>query len=207
MRQATRSGGGFVVLFAASGVLGLGVVLGMFADPDQTFAEHYDDDGTWLPGMLASYLLLGSALAFAGFAHALGRVAGPKGVGLTWSGAGTAAGLGLAAVAFATVPTSLWFSSLVDEAGVGGNPTVLQEGQAVLPQFGYVALMMGAMLPAAVFMIVAARVPGLLPRWLSIASYPLAALVAVSAVMFMPIFLFVGWVVAACVAHREVPTP
>lgn len=66
----------------------------------------------------------------------------------------------------------------------------------MLPQFGYVALAMGAMLPAAAFIVLVARDPGLVPRWLSIASYPVAALVAFSALLFMPLFLFAAWIVA-----------
>lgn len=58
------------------------------------------------------------------------------------------------------------------------------------PQLGYVALTMGAMQPAAAFIVVVARAPGLLRRWLSIASYPTAALVAFTAVLFMPLFIF-----------------
>ena len=88
-----------------------------------------------------------------------------------------------------------WFGPLVDDPG-------LQEGKAVLPQFGYVALGMGAMLPAAIFIILVARTPGLVPRWLSVVSYPLATLVAFTAVLFMPLFLFIAWVAAVTVTQR-----
>jgi hypothetical protein len=100
----------------------------------------------------------------------------------------------LAAVAWATVPASLWFGSLVDDPG-------LQQGQAVLPQFGYVTVAMGSMLPAAAFIVLVARTPGLVPKWLSAASYPVSVVVALTAVLFMPLFVFVAWTLAVAAAH------
>jgi hypothetical protein len=47
-----------------------------------------------------------------------------------------------------------------------------------------------------VFIVLVARTPGLLPRWLSRLSYPVAVLVAFTAILFLPIFLFVAWVAA-----------
>ena len=104
----------------------------------------------------------------------------------------------MAALAWATVPLSLWFGSLVDDPG-------LEEGQAVLPQFGWVALGVGSMLPAAVFVVLVATTPGLVPRWLSVLSYPIAVLVAATALLFMPLIVFLGWVAAVTAIHWRHP--
>ena len=189
MRGAARSGAVFVVLFVAAFVLSLGDLLGTFADPDRVFVQRFTDAGNRTRDLAGSYLLALAGLTFVWFASALSKEAESWRTPLVVAGSMTAGGMVLAAVAFATVPMSIWFGSLVDDPG-------LQQGQAVLPQFGYVALAMGAMLPASVFIVVVARAPGLVPRWLSIASYPVAALVAFTALAFMPLVLFVAWVVA-----------
>lgn len=105
------------------------------------------------------------------------------------TGAAAAIGLFVAALAWATVPLSITFGALVDDPG-------FESGHSVLPQLGWVALGLGAMLPAGIFIAIAARVPGLLPRWLSLASYPVAVLVWLTAFLFLPLVLFVLWVIA-----------
>ena len=188
MRGVARAGVVFVVLFAAAFALSVGDLVGAFADPDRVFVDRFEDGGNRARDVAGSYLLALAGLAFVWFAHALSREANSRSP-LLITASVAAGGMIVAAVAFATFPLSLWFGSLVDDPG-------LQEGQAVLPQFGYVALAMGAMLPAAAFIVLVARTPGLVPRWLSIASYPVAALVAFTALLFMPLYVFVAWVVA-----------
>ncbi|QBX55535.1 hypothetical protein EXE58_08765 [Nocardioides seonyuensis] len=55
---------------------------------------------------------------------------------------------------------------------------------------------MGAMLPAGIFIAIAAWTPGVLPRWLVIPSYPIAILVSLTALLFLTSALFVIWVIA-----------
>ena len=193
MRGVARAGVVFIVLFAAAFALSVGDLVGAFADPDSVFIDRFADGGNRARDIAGSYLLALAGLAFVWFAHALSREANGRSP-LIITASVAAGGMIVAAVAFATVPLSLWFGSLVDDPG-------LQEGQAVLPQFGYVALAMGAMLPAAAFIVLVARTPGLVPRWLSIASYPVAAFVAFTALLFMPLFVFVAWVVAVVVTQ------
>lgn len=100
----------------------------------------------------------------------------------------------LAALSAATIPLSIWFGSLVDDPGI-------QQGQGVLPQFAYVALTMGGLLPAGLFIIAAARSGGLMPRWLGYVSYPVGASVATAALTFMPLFLLPVWVLVYVVAE------
>ena len=137
-----------------------------------------------------------AGLAFVWFVHALSRDVKDHRAPLLITGSSAGGGMIVAAVAWATVPMSLWFGSLVDDPG-------LQEGQAVLPQFGYVALALGGMLPAAAFIAFVARTPGSVPRWLSVVSYPIAALVAFTALLFMPVLLFILWVVAVAATQRR----
>jgi hypothetical protein len=143
----------------AAFVLSLGALVGSFADPDRVFFDRYAEGNNRVRDIAGTYLLALGGLAFVWFVHALSREARGSRVPLLVTGSLAAGGMILAAVAWATVPLSLWFGSLVDDPG-------LQEGQAVLPQFGHVALAMGGILPAAVFIILAARTPGLVPTWL-----------------------------------------
>ena len=71
----------------------------------------------------------------------------------------------------------------------------------MLPQFGYVALAMGAMLPAAAFIVLVARTPGIMPSWLSVVSYPVSALVAFTALLFIPLLPFLASVVTVAATH------
>lgn len=61
---------------------------------------------------------------------------------------------------------------------------------------------MGGMLAAVAFIVLVARAPGLVPLWLSLASYPTAALVAFTSMLFLPLFVFTAWVAAVVVTLR-----
>ena len=166
-RVAARAGAAFVVLFIVAFAVSLGTLVGAFADPDREFVAHFASDANQIRDVAGSFLLLLAGLAFAWFVDALSRGSGDRRALLLITGCAAAGGMIVAAIAWATVPLSLWFGSLVDDPG-------LEEGQAVLPQFGWAALGVGSMLPAAVFVVLVARTPGLVPRWLSVLSYPIA---------------------------------
>jgi hypothetical protein len=187
-----RPGSVFAVLFVGS-VLMLGELFGSFADPDAQFVTLFSDAGNRITYIAGSVLLLLAGLAFVWFARALSGEAGEYRPALLITGGSAAGGMVVAALAFATVPLSIQFGSLVGDPG-------LESGQAVLPQLGYVALGLGAMLPAGVFIAIAARTPGLLPRWFSVTSYPVAVLVGLTTFLFMPVVLFILWIIVATVA-------
>lgn len=189
MVNVWRPGSLFVILFVGS-VVPLGELVGSFADSDTQFVTLFSDTGNRIGYVVGSVLLLLAGLAFVWFAHALSCDTGAYRAPLLITGAAAAIGMIVAALAFATVPLSLLFGSLFGDPG-------LESGQAVLPQFGYVAFSLGGMLPAGIFIVIAARTPDLLPRWLSIASYPVAVLVSLTALLFLPFAVFVLWVVAA----------
>ena len=194
-----RAGWTFVILFVGSFVL-LGELVGSFADPDRQFVALFSRSGDRLAFIAGSVLLLLAGLAFAWFAHAVSREAERYRPELLITGASAAGGMIAAALAFAAVPLSIQFGSITGDPG-------LEAGQAVLPQLGYVALGLGAMMPAAIFIAVAARTPRLLPRWLAVSSYPVAMLVALTAFLFMPVVLFVLWVAVstAAISRRRRP--
>jgi len=190
--NVVRPGSVFVILFVGS-VVPLGELVGSFADSDSQFVALFSDTANTIGYLAGSVLLLLAGLAFVWFAHALSWDTGAYRAPLMITGAAAAIGMVVASLAFATVPLSLLFGSFFSDPG-------LESGQAVLPQLGYVAFSLGGMLPAGVFIAIAARTPGLLPRWLSAASYPVAVLVALTAFLFMPFALFILWVVAATVS-------
>lgn len=195
MSNVSRAGTVFLVLFIGA-IIPLGELMGSFADPDRQFVSLFSDGGNRAGYIAGSFALFLAGLAFVWFADALSCETGGHRAALLITGAGAAAGMIVAALAFAAVPLSMSFGELFGDPG-------LESGQAVLPQFGYVALGMGAMLPAAIFIVVAARTPGLLPSWLVLASYPIAILVALTAFLFMPVALFVIWVIAVTACQRR----
>ena len=197
MLNISRPGSVFVVLFVGSSVL-LGDLVGSFADPDAQFVTLFSAAGNRIGYIVGSVLLVLAGLAFVWFAHALSCETGARRAPMLITGATAGSGMIVAALAFATVPLSLQFGSAVGDPG-------LQTGQAVLPQLGFTALGLGAMLPAGIFIALAALTPDLLPRWLVAASYPVAVLVALTAFLFLPMVLFVLWVVAttATVGRRR----
>lgn len=195
MRNAARPGALFVVLFLAGFVL-LGDLIGSFADADRAFVDHFAEDENRLKDIVGAYLLLLAALCLTWFAVALAARATDRRVPLIAMGSVAAGTMVVAALAFLAVPLSISFGDLTDDPGIG-------EGQALLPQFGFTALFAGVLVPAAAFMILAAREPNLLPRWLAIASYPTGALLLVAVLTFAPIVLLPAWVAAASIALRR----
>ena len=191
MLNISRPGSAFVVLFLGSSVL-LGDLVGSFADSDAQFVTLFSDAGNRIGYIAGSFLLFLAGLAFMWFAHALSCETGTRRAPLLITGVTAGSGMIVAALAFATVPLSIQFGSAFGDPG-------LQAGQAVLPQFGFAALGLGAMLPAGIFIAFAAMTPDLLPRWLVATSYPVAVLVALTAFLFLPFVLFVLWVVATAV--------
>lgn len=192
--HVARPGVVFLALFVPSVILS-GDVAGSFADPDSQFLSIHADAGNRAAYVVSAVLLVLASLSFFWFAHALSYGAGTYRMALLVTGAAAAIGLFVAALAWATVPLSITFGALVDDPG-------FESGHSVLPQLGWVALGLGGMLPAGIFIAIAARTPGLLPGWLRLASYPVAVLVCLTVFLFLPLVLFVLWVTAVTVSQR-----
>jgi hypothetical protein len=188
MHNVSRTGTAFLIPFIASMILN-GEVIGSFADPDSQFVALYSDANNRVAHVAGAFLLVLAGLSFAWFAYLLSCDAGSHQAALLIAGAAAASGMIVAALAWATVPLSIAFGALVGDPG-------FESGHAVLPQLGWVALGLGAMLPAGVFIAIAASTPELLPPWLVLASYSIAVLVSLTAFLFMTVLLFVIWVIA-----------
>jgi len=195
MPNVSRAGTAFLIPFIASMILS-GEVVGSFADPESQFVALYSDAGNRVAHVAGGFLLVLAGLSFAWFAYLLSRESGSYRAPLVIAGAAAGGGMIVAALSFATVPVSMAFGELIGDPG-------FESGHAVLPQFGWVAFALGAMLPAALFIAIAARTPGLLPRWLVLASYPIAVLVGLTAFLFMTVLLFVMWVIAVTAIQRH----
>lgn len=198
-RVMSTTGGLFVVAF----VVGLALLsdeLGAFGDSDGTFVEHFSSGSQRGADIAGSFALAGAAAAFVHFTHLiastqpedLDQSSQPRLVRMGGMLAG--AFMFVAALALVTVPLSISLGEFFDEDG-----GAFGESQAVLPQFGFVALVFGAMLPAAVTIVAAARL-GLFPRWLTRLSLPAAVLLAVSSGSVITMVLLPIWVALSTVA-------
>jgi hypothetical protein len=196
MKSASTAGAVFALLFVAS-LVTLGDLLGSFADPDAAFETFFSDGGNRASVIVGSLSLMFSGYAVVWFALAIAEARECHRTPLVVTASLACGGMILTGLALVTVPLSISFGDLSDDPG-------LAMGQAVLPQFGYVSLVIGAMLPAAALIIVVARIPNLLPRWLSLAGYPVAALLLL-AVMVAPMMVLAVWIAATSAVLRSRP--
>ena len=192
----------FVVAFVV-GLAQLGDLAGSVGGSDDTFVEHFSSGSQRAVDIAGSLLLVVAAMAFLYFTQLIVAQAGPEARDhqATWGfvrGAGTVVTVGIvvAALSFLTVPLSISFGEFFDEPAFG-------EGQAVLPQFGYVALTVGAMFPAAVMIVAIARLR-FLPTWLTRLSYLVAVLLVVTSLSVITMFVLLpAWVALTAVALRQ----
>ena len=131
----------FALLFAI-GLATLGDLLGSFADSDRTFATHFSDGANRTRDIVGSLCLVLAGFAMVWFAITVVGTRHDRRTPIIATASLAAGAMILAGLALVTVPLSISFGDLYDDPGLG-------VGQAVLPQFGYVALVIGAMLPAA----------------------------------------------------------
>lgn len=201
-RATTIPGGVFVVTFIASLVM-LGDQVGAFADSDTAFVEHFSSGSQRGADIAGAFLLGAAAAAFMYFTHLLASSCAEASDRLVTPvlvrTAGMLAGIFMvvAALALVTVPMSISMGHFFDE-----DSGAFVEGQAVLPQFGYVTLVFGAMIPAAVTIAAVARL-GLFRRWLTWLSFLMAVLLALTSAMVVSMILLPIWVGVATVVLRR----
>lgn len=192
------TGGLFVVAFTA-GLALLGDELGAFADSDQAFIDHFSTGSQRGTDIAGAVLLVAAAATFMYFTHLIASVPSENLNQSPTSGLVRIAGIftgGLmivAALALVTVPLSISLGEFFDE-----DSGAFRQGQAVLPQFGFVTLVFGAMIPAAVTMVAVGRL-GLFPKWLARASTPVAVLLALTSSSVVTMVLLPMWVALATV--------
>jgi len=191
-------------IFAVTFVTGLALLgdeLGAFGDSDGAFIEHFSSSSQRGADIAGSFLLLGAATAFIYFTHLIGSPRPTSASEGHWvvRAAGITAGLFIvvAALALLTVPLSISMGEFFDE-----DSGAFTEAQAVLPQFGYVVMVFGAMISAAVAIVASARL-GLFPTWLTRASFVVAALLTVTSAMVVTMVLLPIWVATVTLTLRR----
>ncbi len=157
-----------MVLFIG-GVIPLGELLGAFADSDTTFVSYFASSSNRIGNIVGGALLTASTFAFIWFLHHLrARLQPDDTCSASLPNLAFSSGLVFVALllvgtaALVTVPVTLTFAELTDDAPFA-------TGQAVLPQLGYVVLALFANWVAAVTVAaatMAARRSGSFPRWL-----------------------------------------
>ncbi len=201
-RATTVTGAVFAVAFTA-GLALLGEEIAAFGDSDRAFVEHFSTGSQRGADIAGSFLLVGAAAAFMYFTHLIGSPRPEAATEGHWVArtAGMVAGVFIlvAALAHLTVPLSISMGEFFDE-----DSGAFTEGQAVLPQFGYVILVIGAMIPAAVAIVAIARLR-LFPTWLTRLSLVMATLLALTSGMVASMVLLPAWVVLVTVALRRSP--
>ncbi len=201
-RQTTTTGVVFAVSFTA-GLALLGEEIAAFGDSDRAFVEHFSTGSQRGADIAGSFLLMAAAAAFAYFTHLIGSPRPEAATEGHWvaRAAGMVAGVFIlvAALALLTVPLSISMGEFFDE-----DSGAFTAGQAVLPQFGYVTLVFGAMIPAAVAIVAIARLR-LFPIWLTRLSFVMATLLALTSGMVPSMVLLPAWVALATVVLRRAP--
>ena len=192
----------FVVTFVTSLAL-LGDEAGAFGDSDRAFVEHFSTSSQRATDIVGAFLLIVAAAAFMTFTHVTSSIGGDGGrpyVPVVVRTAGMVAGLSMivAALALMTVPLSIAMGNFFDEGGGGA----FVEGRAVLPQFGYVVLVFGAMIPAAVTIVAIIRLH-VFPKWFRWATYSIALVLAIASMMVITMILLPIWVAMATPRLRQ----
>jgi hypothetical protein len=192
-RGASVSGAVFAVSFFV-GLFLVGDQAGAFADSERAYAAHFSDTTHRIEDLTGSALLIVSAIAFGLFsqfmASSLPLTSRPYVESVVKvSGMLSAAAILVAGGAFMTVPASLALGDFFDDPGI-------QTAQPVLPSLGYVMLVAGAVIPAAVLMVASTRL-GVYPRWFAGVTVVTAVLLAVVAPMVSGLALLSIWAAAA----------
>lgn len=199
-RWVPVSGGIFAVTFFV-GLLLVGDQAGAFADSERAYTEIFSDGSHRALDLAGSVLLIVSAVPFGTFAHqlaAMGEATRPSSVVARVGGTLAAASILMAGAAFLTVPASLLLGDFYGDPG-------LVAAQPVLPHFGYILLVVGATIPAAVLMVASTRFADF-PMWLRWVTVIAAILLVVTGPSVISMLLLPIWVATvALIARRAAP--
>ena len=191
-------------VFAATFFVGLFLVgdqAGAFADSDRAYAELFGDVSHRLEDLTGSALLVVAAIAFGAFSHLVAPALAPDADRYGWtvvirvSGLLAAASILVAGAVFATVPASLVIGDFFDDPGIVTS-------QNILPSLGYILLVLGAVIPAAVVMVGSTRL-GLFPRWFVWVTLVVAVVLIVTGPMVSAMALLPIWVAGAAVLQSR----
>ncbi len=189
--------------FALAVTVGLGDLLGAFADAAESFRSYFDDRLERLRHAAGAYLLARLGLAFVLFAagfRALGRNIDSSVrsvLALVTSGVFAALG-GLAAAALSTVSMSVGFGTITGDPGI-------REAQHLLPQLGYVVLAVPGALAGGltVWFGFATRTA---PSPVGLRAWGIVAVIQLLAFYTLPIILLLLWTLAAALGMGSPPS-
>lgn len=216
MNSRQRWGGGLGVL---SGVLFFVAVIMLFGlpswkvssdhpDPARHVTDFYNSSGHRGAIVFGAYLLVLSGLAFMGFLMHLRRHLREAGGDSVVIDVLTGAGLVYVALSSAG---ALTMATIAADIGFGQQMHPSPELAALLPQLGYPLLLIGGMFSGALVVAMASMTvvrSGGLPRWLGYAGF-VVALGLLFAAIFLPMILWVLWLIIAgiAVATQAAPVP
>jgi hypothetical protein len=191
-------------VFAGTFFVGLVLVgdqAGAFADSDRAYAELFGDASHRVEDLAGSALLIVSAIAFGAFTQFIAPALGPDMDRYGWtvvvrvSGLLAAASILVAGATFATIPASLVVGDFTGDPGI-------VTAQNLLPSLGYLTLVAGAMIPAAIVMVGSTRL-GLFSQWFVWVTPVVAVLLVVTAPMVAAMALLPIWVAVAAVLQSR----
>jgi hypothetical protein len=175
--------------------------------PTSEWLEYFQDSGNRALSIAGAYVMVFSALAFLCFVWALrARLRSAESDGLALStlvfGSGVAFVTMLLAssAAMATVPAGIEF---------GDVPVVDGEFARQMEQLGFSFLLLCGLFVVGVAIAAtsaSALRSGVLPRWLAISGFVVAAVVGLLGVFFIPMILLVLWVLTVSIVMLRQPT-
>ena len=179
-----------------------------YPDPAAHLTSFYANHGNRTRLVVAAYLMAVAGLVFLVFlAHLRDRLRGAEGE------AGGSAGLVFAAgavfVAMIYAGSAAW-ASIAGDLIFGNQRPPSPDVMGFIPQLGYPLVLIFGMFAAAFAIAVTSRSAlrtGVLPRWLSYLGF-VAAVVMLFSVAFIPMLLFIVWMIAiGVVLIRGGPVP
>ena len=182
------------VVFAVLLLAALGVSLGGPGDTPTEVADWYADDGNRGTAFFVFFLLVGAALVFLWFLAALrGVLVRAEGDPARWTALAFGAGVASATLLLASASLYIAPAATAGQEEFPFDPSTAN----ALENAGFALLICSTMSGALVALgtsIVAHRT-GLLPRWLSLAGFVVAA-VLLFAAFYFPLFVWAAWVLA-----------
>lgn len=201
MRKAASISGWVFALAFLVGLMLVGDQAGAFADSERAYREIFEDASHRTEDAVGALLLMVSAVALGVFAHLLSSLS-PDGetnrpasiVVVRVSGILSAGAILTAGAAFLTVPASLIIGDFFGDPGI-------QTAQVILPHFGYIMLVVGAVIPVAAMMVTVTRLQ-VMPTWFRRATVPTVILLVVASTSVSGLVLLPMWAAAAALAIR-----
>ena len=189
-RWSPLAGVAFAVLFLAA----LGVSSSGPGDTPAEVAEWYGDEGNRGSSFLVFFLLAGASLSFLWLLGALrSALVRAEGDPARWTALGFGAGVASATLLFASASLYVTPAAAASEDEFPFDPSTAN----AFSNAGYWLLVCSTMAGALVALatsIVAHRT-GLLPRWLALAGFFVAAALLL-AVFYFPLFVWLAWMLA-----------